>query len=96
MLIAEVIGHAVVISAFVFVMMVAVEYLNVETSGAWQERLRTYGKRQHLLAGFLGATPGCLGAFTNVVLYEHRIITIGAVIAGMIARAATPCLSCWR
>jgi hypothetical protein len=85
MLIVEVIEHAVVISAFVFVMMVTVEYLNVVTRGAWQERLRAYGKRQHLLAGCLGAVPGCLGAFTNVVLYEHRIITVGAVVAGMIA-----------
>lgn len=85
MLVVEVIEHAVVISAFVFVMMVAVEYLNVMTSGAWQEKLRTYGKRQHLLGASLGAIPGCLGAFTNVVLYEHRIIAVGAVVAGMIA-----------
>lgn len=85
MLVVEVIEHAVVISAFVFVMMVTVEYLNVMTRGAWQERLRAYGKRQHLLAGCLGAIPGCLGAFANVVLYEHRIIAVGAVVAGMIA-----------
>lgn len=85
MLIVEVIEHAVTISAFVFVMMVVVECLNIMTRGAWQERLRAYGKRQHLLAGFLGATPGCLGAFTNVVLYEHQIISLGAVVAGMIA-----------
>jgi len=85
MSIAEVIEHAVVISAFVFAMMVTVEYLNVVTGGVWQERLRGYGKGQYLLAATLGTVPGCMGSFTTVVLYEHKIIATGAVVAGMIA-----------
>ncbi len=85
MVVIEVCEHTLVITAFVFVMMLAVEYLNVVTSGAWQNRLQTKGWGQHVLAAFLGATPGCLGAFTTVVMYEHGIITIGAVVAAMIA-----------
>jgi len=85
MIAVEVLEHALVITAFVFVMMLTVEYLNIVTRGEWQVRLQARGWRQHVLAGFLGATPGCLGAFTNVVLYEHGIIAAGALVAGMIA-----------
>ena len=40
MVVGEVIEHAVTITAFVFVMMLTVEYLNVVTGGAWQKHLR--------------------------------------------------------
>jgi hypothetical protein len=41
--------------------------------------------RQYMLASFLGATPGCLGAFMNVSLYVHGMISFGAIVGGMIA-----------
>ena len=41
--------------------------------------------KQYLLAGLLGVTPGCLGAFAVVALYSHRIVSMGAVVAAMIA-----------
>lgn len=40
---------------------------------------------QYVVAVALGATPGCLGAFTVVALYSHRVVTVGAVVAAMIA-----------
>jgi len=85
MVIGEVFEHAVVITAFVFVMMLTVEYLNVVTGGAWQRHLRAEGWRQHVLAACLGATPGCLGAFTTVVLYEHGIVAGSTLVTAMIA-----------
>jgi len=85
MVVVEVFEHTVVITAFVFVMMLTVEYLNVVTAGGWQRHLQAEGWRQHVLAGCLGATPGCLGAFTTVVLYEHGIVTGSAVVTTMIA-----------
>lgn len=77
--------HALMISGFVFVMMLVIEYLNVLTQGAWQEGLRGNRWRQYLLAAFLGATPGCLGAFAVVSLYSHRVVSLGAVVTVMIA-----------
>jgi len=85
MIVVEVFEHTVVITAFVFVMMLAVEYLNVVTAGTWQRHLQAEGWRQHVVAGCLGATPGCLGAFTTVVLYEHGIVAGSAVVTTMIA-----------
>ncbi len=78
-------GHAVMITAFVAVMMMAVEYFNVLSRGTFETALRGSPWVQYLAAALLGATPGCLGAFTVVALYSHRVVTVGAVVATMIA-----------
>ncbi len=77
--------HALMITGFVFVMMLVIEYLNVLTQGVWQSGLRGSRWRQYLLASLLGATPGCLGAFAVVSLYSHRVVSLGALVAAMIA-----------
>ncbi|MBE9522937.1 MAG: arsenic efflux protein [Proteobacteria bacterium] len=77
--------HAVMITGFVFMMMVVVEYLNVLTGGMWQKWFRGSRWRQYLIAALLGVTPGCLGAFVVVTLYSHRVVGLGAVVAAMIA-----------
>jgi len=77
--------HALMITGFVFVMMLVIEYLNVLSRGVWQEALRGGRWRQYLLAAALGVSPGCLGAFAVVSLYMHRTVTPGAVVAAMIA-----------
>ncbi len=77
--------HALLITGFVFMMMVFIEYVNILTQGVWQTGLETHRWRQYLLAAFLGATPGCLGAFAVVALYSHGTVTLGAVVAAMIA-----------
>lgn len=78
-------NQAVMITAFVGVMMMAVEYLNVLTRGTLEGCLRGSPVLQYLAAAALGVTPGCLGAFTVVTLYSHRVVTVGAVVAAMIA-----------
>jgi hypothetical protein len=77
--------HAIMITGFVLVMMLVIEYLNVLTQGVWQHNLRGSRWQQYLLAAFLGATPGCMGAFAVVALYSHRVVSLGAVVAAMIA-----------
>ena len=79
------ITHAIMITGFVFMMMVVIEYLNVISRGVWQRGLRGGRWRQYLLASFLGATPGCLGAFVVVSLYSHREVTLGALVVAMVA-----------
>ncbi|PLY05419.1 MAG: hypothetical protein C0624_04970 [Desulfuromonas sp.] len=73
------------ITGFVFVMMLVIEYLNVLSRGLWQHDMRSRRWSQYLLAALLGVTPGCLGAFAVVSLYVHRIVSPGAVVAAMIA-----------
>ncbi len=77
--------HALMITGFVAVMMLVIEYVNVLTQGRWQKQLRHRRWGQYLLAAFLGATPGCLGAFAVVAMYSHRSLSLGAVVAAMIA-----------
>ena len=73
------------ITAFVFVMMLVIEYVNVLTTGEWQARLAHHRRWQYVLAAFLGATPGCLGAFAVAAMYSHGILSLGAVVAAMVA-----------
>lgn len=84
-LLFETLNQSLMITGFVFVMMLVIEYINVLTSGAWQKSLAGSRWSQYLLAALLGATPGCLGAFAVVTMYSHRMVSIGAVVAAMIA-----------
>lgn len=76
---------AVTITIFVFSMMVFVDWLNVRSRGGMTTALRGRRWREYVLASFLGASPGCLGAFMNVSLYVHGLISFGAIVGGMIA-----------
>jgi len=77
--------HAIMITGFVFVMMLVIEYINVQTAGVWQTALRKWKWGQYIITAFMGIIPGCLGAFTVVALYSHRVISLGALAAAMIA-----------
>ena len=77
--------NTIKITGFVFVMMLVIEYINVQTSGLWQVGLSKSRWKQYFLAAFLGAIPGCLGAFTAITLFSHRLISFGAIVTAMIA-----------
>jgi hypothetical protein len=81
----EVLKHALIITLFVFVMMVLIDYVNVLTRGQLSLTVKGGQWRQYFVASFLGATPGCLGAFLNVSFYVHGLLSFGAITAGMIA-----------
>lgn len=81
----ELLSRTLMITAFVAVMMIVVDYVNVLTEGTWQRALRGSRWLQYLAAVLLGAMPGCLGAFVVVALYLHRAVSLGAVTACMIA-----------
>ncbi len=80
-----VLGDTLMITGFVFAMMLLVEYMNVATAGVatrWLERGGLFGYAAVIL---VGSVPGCLGAFTDVTLYVHRIISMGALAGSMVA-----------
>jgi len=81
----SVIGQSLNITGFVFVMMLLIDYLNVNTRGLQKGRLVRNRWGQYLVAVLLGATPGCLGAFLVVGMYTHRVVSMGALVAAMIA-----------
>jgi len=73
------------ITSFVLIMMLLIEYINVQTRGSWQKTLSNTRVGQYILGALLGVIPGCLGAFTVVSLYSHRTVSFGALVAAMIA-----------
>jgi hypothetical protein len=77
--------HALIITVFVFVMMLLVDFIDTASERRLSALMQGGRWRQYTLASFLGSTPGCLGAFMNVSLYVHGVITFGAIVGGMIA-----------
>jgi hypothetical protein len=73
------------ITGFVLLMMLVIDYLNVLTRGTWQSSLTNHKWTQYLVAVLLGASPGCLGAFAVVAMFSHRVVSLGALVATMIA-----------
>lgn len=85
MFVLEIFQQAIRITTLVFLMMVLVDFVDVRTRGRLREVVKGGQWRQYITASFLGATPGCLGAFMNVTLYIHGFLSFGAIVAGMIA-----------
>ena len=73
------------ITIFVFAMMLMVDCINVLSNGRMETLIKGGRWRQYAVVSFLGATPGCLGAFMNVSFYVHGLLTFGAMVGGMIA-----------
>jgi len=85
MVLFEILKHTLMITSFVLVMMMVIEYITVQTQGKWNMPLRRSGWLQVVVAAVLGIIPGCLGTFTAVSLYSHRMLSFAALVAVMIA-----------
>jgi hypothetical protein len=81
----EIFQQALIITAFVIIMMLLIEYLSVQTRGRWNLAMEKKPFLQILISAFLGITPGCLGVYLVVSLYVHRVIHFAALTAAMIA-----------
>ncbi|MFP4458947.1 MAG: putative manganese transporter [Candidatus Zixiibacteriota bacterium] len=80
-------NHAVMVTGFVFAMMVITDFINVVTNGGAQKWTSKSKFKQYFVGSLLGAIPGCTGAFMSVTMYCHRFIGFGAITAAMIATA---------
>src|SRR3989339_532472 len=83
--ILDIFRDALMITSFVMVIMLILEYVNVKSKGNWSNFLKRSWILQLLFAGFLGATPGCLGSYAVVSLYTHNILNFSALLTAMIA-----------
>jgi len=81
----EALDKSIVITVFVFSMMIIVDWINILTKGKIKNRLLGKGIKQYVISSFLGSTPGCLGAFMSVSMYVHGMISFGALTGCMIA-----------
>lgn len=80
----EIIKESSFITMFVIVMMLLIEYINVITQGKLSN-LKSTKLKQYVIAAILGIVPGCLGGFASAAMYAHGAISLGAIVATMIA-----------
>ena len=80
-----VLGDALTITGFVFVVMLIVEVVNVASGGAFQRIVQRGGAVTYFGSGLLGSAPGCLGSFAAVAMYVHGAVPFGALVSNMIA-----------
>jgi hypothetical protein len=73
------------ITAFVLTMMLLIEFLTVQSKGNWHIFLKKNLGIQIIFSALLGSLPGCLGVYTVVSLYVHKMLGFGALVAAMIA-----------
>lgn len=82
----KVANETVKITLLVFIMMFLVDLLNVWTKGRIGFFLRDGSRiKQYIVASSIGVLPGCFGGFTNVSLYVHELISLGALTGAMAA-----------
>ena len=81
----EALRDTVLITGLVMVMMLLIEYININSRGSAFKKLRSSSLKQVLVGTLLGLIPGCIGGFAAVSLYTHRMLSFGALIAMMIA-----------
>lgn len=84
-LILDVFRNACLVTGLVVVMMMTIEYINVRSAGKWFSSLQGSRFKQVLLGSCLGLVPGCVGGFAAVSLYSHGLISLGALVAAMVA-----------
>lgn len=85
--IISVFTDSLMITSFVIIMMLLIEYFNIKTRGLWLKNLKNNKFKQIFLGAFLGLIPGCVGGYALVSLYTHNIVGFGSLLAAFIATA---------
>lgn len=83
-LLSDVLRNSILITGLVVIMMLMIEYFNIQSKGQWFAKLKGSGIKQIILGAAFGLIPGCIGGFATVSLFTHRLISFGALIAMMI------------
>ena len=84
-LLLDVLRNSILITGLVIIMMLMLEYININSQGKLFGRLRKNRFGQIVLGAGLGIIPGCMGGFAAVSMYSHKLLSFGALIAMMIA-----------
>lgn len=84
-IIFDVLRDTVLITGLVLIMMLMIEYFNIQSHGKWFSKLHNSKFNQVFLGSLLGLIPGCIGGFAAVSLFTHKMISFGALVAMMIS-----------
>ena len=81
----DIFRESLVITSFIFGMMLFVEYLTVQTKDKFTSSLSRNPWIQVIIGTLLGLIPGCLGSYFGVTLYVHNALNFAGLTAMMIA-----------
>lgn len=73
------------ITGLVFIALVVMDLAYVYSRGKLVSFLQKQPRMQYFISAFLGAIPGCEGAFLTVSLHTHGLISFGALLTAFIA-----------
>ncbi len=83
-MVAAIIKEALMITSFVLVMMLIIEYVNVLSRGNWSNFFNRSKSAQLFFSVLLGLIPGCMGSYAVVSLYTHHLINFASLSAAMV------------
>ncbi|NOU48093.1 MAG: arsenic efflux protein, partial [Bacteroidales bacterium] len=83
-MISAIFHQTFIITILVLGMMLVIEYINVQTRGLWSKMIEKSPFVQIVFGTLLGLVPGCIGSFTMVSLYVHRVVMFPALVANML------------
>jgi hypothetical protein len=83
-MIIEVVKNTIMITSFVLVIMLLIEYINVKSKGSWIKGIEKRQWLQYIICSALGIIPGCVGAFAVVSMYIHNLVSFGALLSALI------------
>lgn len=81
----EVIRQTLLVSGFVFFMLMIIEYVHVQTHGKIEKLVAGNKSGNVFLSTFLGSIPGCLGIFAVVSFFTHNLSGFSGLLAASIA-----------
>lgn len=85
LLLADCLRTSILVTGLVIIMMMLIEVFNLRSEGRMMGSLGRRRVWQVILSSLLGSVPGCMGGFASVSMYNHGMISFGALVAMMIA-----------
>ncbi len=82
---ANILKESIIITSFIFGMMILVEYFTVQTRDRFKKGISKNKWMQVIIGALLGIIPGCLGSYFAVTLYTHNVLSFPALTSVMIA-----------
>lgn len=83
--ILDILKESVILTVVVVGLMMVVEVINFYSEGKIGAFAGRTKKWQSLVAGILGATPGCIGGYVSVSMYTKGVFSFGALMSMMVA-----------
>lgn len=78
-LVVSTLSHSLMITAFVLIMMVVIDYINVQSKSLWADKLKQLPILRIISASIFRIISACLWASTVVLFYTRRMKRTGRI-----------------